>query len=356
MYRSVGGVDPLSPGPSPQRGGVEGGRVPGAGAGGRPQRPRRRRRALGPRCRRGRQAGRSPDVGAPHDGAARAPRGSSAGSADARAGSWRSGQGGRRRPGGHGFDTTGFRALAAPPGRFYADPFVVARPDGGAYVFVEDGPLDGGPARISVLTLDPDGTQQAPGRAVLERKTHLSYPFVFEDKGSWYMLPETAGTGTDRAAARAGVPMAVGALRDARGRRAGLGPDAAAARRPLLVVRGRGCPRRQALRRALPLLRTGPPRPRGDRIRATRSSPTSRRARPAGRVLEIDGSPDPSRPGRSGRLRSPHRPEPDRRPDSRRLRGDARWRRSSRAGYRVWSARTPTQPTVGSRRWTACAT
>ena len=98
-------------------------------------------------------------------------------------------------PGGHGFDTTGFRALAAPPGRFYADPFVVARPDGGAYVFVEDGPLDGGPARISVLTLDPDGIQLVPGRAVLERKTHLSYPFVFEDQGSWYMLPETAGTG-----------------------------------------------------------------------------------------------------------------------------------------------------------------
>ena len=93
-----------------------------------------------------------------------------------------------------GFDTAGFRALVAPPGRFYADPFVVGRPDGGAYVFVEDGPLDGGPARISVVTMDADGAQQSPARTVLERSTHLSYPFVFEDDGTWYMLPETAGT------------------------------------------------------------------------------------------------------------------------------------------------------------------
>ena len=63
-------------------------------------------------------------------------------------------------------------------------------------MFVEDGPLDGGPARLSVLTLDADGAQQSPAHVVLERPTHLSYPFVFEDEGEWYLLPETAGTGT----------------------------------------------------------------------------------------------------------------------------------------------------------------
>ena len=63
-------------------------------------------------------------------------------------------------------------------------------------MFVEDGPLAGGPARLSVLTLDADGAQQAPAHVVLERPTHLSYPFVFEDEGEWYLLPETAGTGT----------------------------------------------------------------------------------------------------------------------------------------------------------------
>jgi hypothetical protein len=94
-----------------------------------------------------------------------------------------------------GFDTTGFRPLGAPPGRFYADPFVVRQPDG-AYVFVEDGPLDGGPARISVVTLDANGGQQLPARVAVERSSHLSYPFVFQDEGDWYMLPETAGTRT----------------------------------------------------------------------------------------------------------------------------------------------------------------
>ena len=142
------------------------------------------------------------------------------------------------------FDTTGFRALAfAPPGRFYADPFVVARPDGGAYVFVEDGPLDGGPARISVLTLDPDGNQQVPGpsgpgaqaRTCPTRSSSRT-------RASWNMLPETAGTGLDRAPTRAGVPVAVGALRDPWWPTCGPGTDAAAARRPLLVVRDRRRP------------------------------------------------------------------------------------------------------------------
>jgi hypothetical protein len=93
-----------------------------------------------------------------------------------------------------GFDPQGFRPLVPPPGRFYADPFVVRRPEGG-YVFVEDGPVGGGAARISVVELGADGKQRA-ARRVLERPTHLSYPFVFRDGGEWYLLPETAGTGT----------------------------------------------------------------------------------------------------------------------------------------------------------------
>ena len=101
----------------------------------------------------------------------------------------------RARPGDRDFDTRGFQALAAPPGRFYADPFVVSRLDGGAHVFVEDGPVDGGPARISVLALDGDGRQQEPARVALERSSHLSYPFVFQDDRNWYLLPETAETG-----------------------------------------------------------------------------------------------------------------------------------------------------------------
>jgi hypothetical protein len=99
------------------------------------------------------------------------------------------------RAGEPGFHTDGFRSLVAPPGRFYADPFVVQDEAGGAHVFVEDGPVGGGPARISVLSLDALGRHQGT-RVVLERPTHLSYPFVFRDGGTWYLLPETAGTET----------------------------------------------------------------------------------------------------------------------------------------------------------------
>ena len=84
-------------------------------------------------------------------------------------------------------------------------------------MFVEDGPLDGGPARISVLTLDADGEQQSPAPAVLERPTHLSYPFVFEDDGSWYMLPETAGTGAVELLRAQEFPWRWEPLRDPRG-------------------------------------------------------------------------------------------------------------------------------------------
>jgi hypothetical protein len=94
-----------------------------------------------------------------------------------------------------GFDDRGFRPLDPPTGRFYADPFVVRRPEG-AYVFVEDGPVGGGPARISVVALDGNGGPRSAPRVVFERSSHLSYPFVFQDDGDWYMLPETAGTRT----------------------------------------------------------------------------------------------------------------------------------------------------------------
>jgi hypothetical protein len=91
--------------------------------------------------------------------------------------------------------TSGFRPLVAPSGRFYADPFIVRRPTG-ALLFVEDAPIGGGPARISSLELDSTGRLQSAPCVALERRTHLSYPFVFRDGGDWYMLPETAGTQT----------------------------------------------------------------------------------------------------------------------------------------------------------------
>ena len=143
---------PLLPGAHAQRGGVEGGGVP------RPHADRQRRRS--PRPGWDHERPRQPPGAPPHAATGRAGR-QVAGARPARSGSP-----GRPtadvvrrradRPGWHralatGGTRRGSSPLDAPPGRFYADPFVVARPDGGAHVFVEDGPLDGGPARLSVL-------------------------------------------------------------------------------------------------------------------------------------------------------------------------------------------------------------
>lgn len=44
--------------------------------------------------------------------------------------------------------------------------------------------------RIEVVELHEDGTVSAP-TVVLEQKYHLSYPFVFQRNGEWYMIPES---------------------------------------------------------------------------------------------------------------------------------------------------------------------
>lgn len=85
----------------------------------------------------------------------------------------------------------GFRPLVPPRDRFWADPFVVER-NGQTYVFVEELFFAKKLGTIAVLTLDAEGriTSNTP---LLERPYHLSYPFVFEHQGTWYMIPETNG-------------------------------------------------------------------------------------------------------------------------------------------------------------------
>jgi hypothetical protein len=85
----------------------------------------------------------------------------------------------------------GWRVLRDDGVRFFADPFVAGTPDR-RFLFCEELPFATGKAIISVVEIGPDGSAQAP-RAVLETPNHLSYPFVFEDGGAWYMLPEQSG-------------------------------------------------------------------------------------------------------------------------------------------------------------------
>jgi len=81
------------------------------------------------------------------------------------------------------------RRVPAPPGRFYADPFL-ARTTDGDFLFVEDFDLALGRAAISVVDLSTGEARRA-----LTAEHHLSYPIVFEVDGAWYMLPEQAESG-----------------------------------------------------------------------------------------------------------------------------------------------------------------
>ncbi len=96
----------------------------------------------------------------------------------------------RRRTPAHSFDdATGYKLLLSPSDRFYADPFLFEK-DGKTYLFLEDLRYGEGRALISYCELNADGTY-GPIIEVLRRPYHLSYPFLFEENGEIYMVPET---------------------------------------------------------------------------------------------------------------------------------------------------------------------
>ena len=87
-----------------------------------------------------------------------------------------------------------FKNLLPPKDRFWADPFAI-KADDRYYVFIEEYPYEVGKGHISVFELDRKGVVSGP-RKVLERDYHLSYPFIFEWKGDYYLMPETAANKT----------------------------------------------------------------------------------------------------------------------------------------------------------------
>jgi len=102
----------------------------------------------------------------------------------------------RLRPAGEGLPQapeTG-RDLLPPPGRFYADPFLVEA-EGRHHLLFEEYLGDERRGVISAATLDDSGR---PGeiRRVLDTPHHLSYPFAFEHGGEHFMVPESAAAGT----------------------------------------------------------------------------------------------------------------------------------------------------------------
>jgi hypothetical protein len=83
-----------------------------------------------------------------------------------------------------------FRKIVPPKESFLADPMIVKHDDS-YYVFVEEYRYKKKRGIISVLEIDEKGNYSEP-TSVLEKNYHLSYPFVFEWNGKFYLVPESA--------------------------------------------------------------------------------------------------------------------------------------------------------------------
>jgi hypothetical protein len=91
-------------------------------------------------------------------------------------------------------DPAALRPIWPPPDRFWADPFLW-RHGQQTCLFVEECHRSDGIGHISRLTLGEDLQPIGPAEPILREDRHLSYPFLFEDQGTLFMVPESAGSG-----------------------------------------------------------------------------------------------------------------------------------------------------------------
>jgi hypothetical protein len=83
-----------------------------------------------------------------------------------------------------------FKKIIPPKDRFWADPYIIRRNDK-YYIFIEELIYKHNKGHISVIVMDDKGQYTQPVK-VLEKDHHLSYPFLIEDNGELYMIPETS--------------------------------------------------------------------------------------------------------------------------------------------------------------------
>lgn len=89
-----------------------------------------------------------------------------------------------------GNDFKSFKRIVPPMNRYWADPFVYERNDK-IFIFMEEVYSSNNKGIISVMELDRDGKEQKP-RIIIEEDFHLSYPFLIENEGTLYMIPESS--------------------------------------------------------------------------------------------------------------------------------------------------------------------
>ena len=74
---------------------------------------------------------------------------------------------------------------------WYADPFLFEK-DGITYIFYEAFDLVTKLGKIGYSILKEDGTCSSPN-IIIDEKFHMSFPNIFEENGSIYIMPETCG-------------------------------------------------------------------------------------------------------------------------------------------------------------------
>jgi len=98
------------------------------------------------------------------------------------------GQGNLSKP-----DFATYYKLVPPARKFWADPMLIEK-NSTRYIFFEEFDQRKRLGRISVTSLNYDG-KWVPPQPVLEKPYHLSYPFVFEWDGKYFMIPESSEIG-----------------------------------------------------------------------------------------------------------------------------------------------------------------
>ena len=91
-------------------------------------------------------------------------------------------------------DGTQWNILPDPGVRFFADPFPIGV-NGRHYIFFEELDHRAPKGVVSYVEVDRGGAV-SPVRRALEEPWHLSYPFLFEDDGQIWMIPESSANRT----------------------------------------------------------------------------------------------------------------------------------------------------------------
>lgn len=83
-----------------------------------------------------------------------------------------------------------FIRVDSPKDRFWADPFIISR-NNKYFLFVEEFIIQTKKGHISVLEIDKTG-KCLSSKTIIDQPYHMAYPFIFENDGMFYMIPDTS--------------------------------------------------------------------------------------------------------------------------------------------------------------------